>query len=113
MRVTVGSMAGLTARTFSSRSSPMVPGARPAPRPVEFRIVERPIDEVALLSDGLQGLVLRYDDQSSHPRFFGPVFTAARHEPPGHSARLTAALAAFLNSDRVNQRTDDDKTLIV
>jgi hypothetical protein len=36
-----------------------------------------------------------------------------RAAPAGRSDRLSAALAAFLASPRINQRTDDDKTLIL
>jgi hypothetical protein len=79
----------------------------------EFALVDRPIDEVALLTDGLQSLALRYADRAAHERFFGPVFAAVRGEPPGESARLTRALIAFLESDRLNERTDDDKTLVL
>jgi hypothetical protein len=79
----------------------------------EFAVFDRPIDEVALLTDGLQGLALRYAERAAHARFFGPVFAAVRQEPPGESAQLTQALITFLGSDRLNERTDDDKTLVL
>jgi hypothetical protein len=84
-----------------------------APEQVELALIDRPIDEVALLTDGLQGLALTYATCTAHAPFFRPVFAAVRREPPGESARLTAALAAFLGSARVNERTDDDKTLVL
>jgi hypothetical protein len=84
-----------------------------APDQAELALIDRAVDEIALLTDGLQGLALTFAARAAHAPFFRPVFAAVRGEPPGESARLTAALAAFLASDRVNQRTDDDKTLVL
>jgi hypothetical protein len=84
-----------------------------APGQAELVLIDRTVDEVALFSDGLQGLALTYATRAAHAPFFRPVFAAIRGEPPGESPRLNAALAAFLASDRVNQRTDDDKTLVL
>jgi hypothetical protein len=84
-----------------------------APEQAELALIDRAIDEVALLTDGLQGLALTYATRAAHAPFFRPVFAAVRNEPPGESTRLTAALAAFLGSSRVNERSDDDKTLVL
>jgi len=71
-------------------------------------------DEVALFSDGLQRLALHYQSQSAHSPFFRPFFVALREETElPCSEKYTRSLAAFLNSKQVNERTDDDKTLIV
>lgn len=80
---------------------------------LEFEQREGVIDEVALLTDGLQGLALEYRSQTAYAPFFRPVFGPVQAEPAGHSERLSSALAAFLGSPRVNARTDDDKTLIL
>lgn len=71
------------------------------------------LDELALFSDGLQGLVLDQRERRAHGRFFGPMFTAVRRAPPGRSGGLSRSLEAFLRSRPVESRTDDDKSLIL
>jgi hypothetical protein len=77
------------------------------------------VDEVALLTDGLQSLALRFASREAHGPFFEPMFRHLRAPaPPGHEAGPSPAslheqLAAFLGSDAVNARTDDDKTLVL
>jgi hypothetical protein len=63
---------------------------------------------LAMLSDGMQLLALRYTDNTAHDPFFRPLFEFA-----GNPASTTAELEDFLRSDRVCERTDDDKTLIL
>jgi hypothetical protein len=67
------------------------------------------VDEVALLTDGLQSLALRFASREAHGPFFEPMFERLRGpEQPSESE-----LAAFLGSGPVNARTDDDKTLVL
>jgi hypothetical protein len=84
-----------------------------AAKHLAFARCDEPVDDLALLTDGLQPLALHYASRTTHAPFFGPVFAPVRREPPGHSAKLSSALAAFLGSRQINQRTDDDKTLIL
>lgn len=63
---------------------------------------------VALLTDGLQVLASTMTSQQPYPPFFSPLFAFAA-KPTASDADLEA----FLNSDRVCQRTDDDKTLVL
>ena len=71
------------------------------------------VDEVALLTDGLQGLALRFDTREAHGPFFEPMFARLRRESAGEPAGLREELRDFLASAPVNQRTDDDKTLVL
>ncbi|MEP7338270.1 MAG: PP2C family serine/threonine-protein phosphatase [Acidobacteriota bacterium] len=71
------------------------------------------VDEVALFTDGLQSLVLDYRTQSAHSPFFAPLFAWLRPRAEGYSSELSASLAVYLNSEKVNARTDDDKTMIL
>jgi hypothetical protein len=71
------------------------------------------VHEVALLTDGLQGLSLRFDTREAHGPFFEPMFARLRGESEGEPAGLLEELRAFLGSAPVNQRTDDDKTLVL
>ncbi|MCB1777574.1 MAG: protein phosphatase 2C domain-containing protein [Candidatus Competibacteraceae bacterium] len=72
------------------------------------------IAEIALLTDGLQPLALHYQNRHAHEPFFRPMFQRLRDYPENaSSAALTQALEQFLDSPAVNQRTHDDKTLIL
>jgi hypothetical protein len=71
----------------------------------------RPIQALALFSDGLQALALDLASGAPHAPFFAP-FLAALAEPLDPDA-IGARLADFLDSPRVCARTDDDKTLLV
>lgn len=77
--------------------------------------IDRPISEVALFTDGVEGLALRFVDTTVHDPFFQGVFPPVRSAagPGPLSPALSDALTTFLGSDRVNARTDDDKTLVL
>jgi len=68
------------------------------------------ITDVALLSDGLQGLALELAQHRPVPGFFAPFFKLARG---GSSQASCGKIAKFLASPRVCARTDDDKSLVV
>jgi hypothetical protein len=68
-------------------------------------------ERVALFSDGLLRLALNLAAAAPHAPFFNSLFAFLTSQP---SLDATAqALGEFLQSDRVNARTDDDKTLVV
>lgn len=73
----------------------------------------RGVDEVALFTDGLQGLALRFQSREAHGPFFAPMFARLRHERAMRPRRLAGELRGFLDSPAVNLRTDDDKTLVM
>jgi len=73
----------------------------------------RGVHELALLTDGLQALALRYLSREAHGPFFEPMFARLRREPAARPRRLLGELRRFLDSAPVNQRTDDDKTLVL
>jgi hypothetical protein len=79
----------------------------------ELSVLPRRVEEVALFTDGLQGLVLDQARRAAHEPFFRRMFAPVRDAPPGECPPLSAALAAFLGSPRVRARTDDDTTLIL
>jgi Protein phosphatase 2C len=78
---------------------------------LEFCSWNETVDDVALFTDGLQMLVLHYAERTAHPPFFAPLFKRLRESAA--TEELQASLKRFLDSARVNERTDDDKTLIV
>lgn len=69
------------------------------------------VDELALFTDGLERLILRFADQSVHVPFLTPMWSAARQVADG--AELIPSLETFLRSTAVVERTDDDKTLVI
>ena len=75
--------------------------------------MERRIDEVALFSDGLQRLALHYQTRTAHAGFFKPMLATLRAAPADALESLSTQLAAYLSSPAVNERTDDDKTLVL
>ncbi|MBK7542087.1 MAG: protein phosphatase 2C domain-containing protein [Candidatus Competibacteraceae bacterium] len=81
---------------------------------LECTVLAESVAEIALLTDGLQLLALHYPRRQAHEPFFRPLFQHLRAFPePGCPEPLTAALERFLDSPAVNQRTHDDKTLIL
>lgn len=79
----------------------------------DFLARDRRVDEIALFTDGLQRLALRYESRAPHTPFFRPMFAPVRSAPPGFSCGLSKDLGRFLDSDRINGFTDDDKTLVL
>ncbi|WP_172195797.1 PP2C family serine/threonine-protein phosphatase [Saccharibacillus qingshengii] len=74
---------------------------------------ERTYGEVAVFTDGLQRLALHYQTRSAYAPFFRPFFSVLRRLEEEDHTRYSDSLRAFLDSDRVNDRTDDDKTLVL
>ncbi len=70
-------------------------------------------DELALFTDGLQRLALVFSSETAHEPFFDPMFKILRTSSDEHTDQLCVALGKFLQSDAINERTDDDKTLIL
>jgi len=67
--------------------------------------------DIALFTDGLERLALRFSDQTVHDPFLVPMF--ARLSATSCVEELFEPLRGFLSSDAVNERTDDDRTLIL
>jgi Protein phosphatase 2C len=78
---------------------------------LEFASFESGCSDVALMTDGLERLALRFDSQTPHVPFFEPFFRAIRASE--NYTGLNESLQAFLASQPVRERSDDDKTLIL
>lgn len=78
---------------------------------LRIEIVERQVTELALLTDGLQMLALDFGRTRVHDRFFAPLFRTVKNGLD--EEMLRTSLLEFMDSKRVNDRTDDDKTLIL
>ena len=66
------------------------------------------INGLAMFTDGIELLAISYADNSAHGPFFQTMFEFA-----GNSLSENSELAEFLDSARVCERTDDDKTLVL
>ena len=78
---------------------------------LRIEIIERQVTELAVLTDGLQMLALDFAQAKVHDRFFAPLFRTVRNGPDVETLRRS--LLEFMDSQRVNDRTDDDKTLLL
>lgn len=67
--------------------------------------------DLALLTDGIERLALRFDSLTPHPPFFQPLFQALRATSDVDG--LGEALRQFLQSESVRNKSDDDKTLVL
>jgi hypothetical protein len=76
-------------------------------------IHQSPVQEVAVFTDGIQRLALDFRTLSVHAPFFDPMLAVLRQHTWGECQMLEQRLAAFLDSSKVNSRTDDDKTLVL
>ncbi len=82
-------------------------------RVLELAVIGRSVEEVSMLTDGLERMVLVYETRSVFAPFFQAMFAPLREAAPGFNEALSQSLGVYLNSAQVNQRTDDDKTLVL
>ena len=87
---------------------------RDANRYIQAVRVDEPVHEFALMTDGVELLAIKHADARPHAAFFEHVIAGLREiSEPGEVCAHNIWIQAFLESDAVNQRTDDDKTLIL
>jgi len=80
---------------------------------LQFSYVTEAVTEIALFTDGIQGLALKYETKTAHAPFFRPFFEHLQAASEESLPQVNAHLADFLGSKRINARTDDDKTLVL
>lgn len=68
-----------------------------------------PVQALALFTDGVQQLCLAAADYTPYEPFFAPLFSQVCQ--PFNRWEAESALIAFLQSERLGKRSDDDKTL--
>lgn len=82
-----------------------------APGKIAIQVFQEPLVGIAVLTDGLLTLALDEKDNTPYPGFFVPLFKFLDASKDNQQANK--GLKRFLSSDRVNKRTDDDKTLVL
>ena len=81
---------------------------------MEFACPARKIESFSCFSDGIESLVLHYATKTVHDGFFNGMIEPVRlATAEGLDHDLSESLARYLNSDRVCDRTDDDKSLVL
>jgi len=78
---------------------------------IEFERTSTRVNECVAFTDGLERLILRFEDQSVHRPFIEPMLSQMRQADT--TDNFFEPLRSFLNSDVINERTDDDKTLVL
>ncbi|MCW5599409.1 MAG: protein phosphatase 2C domain-containing protein [Nitrosomonas sp.] len=72
------------------------------------------ISSIAIFSDGLERLALDFSLQKPFAGFFDGISKPlVQSKQFGKDAALSLALTRYLNSEAINSRTDDDKSLII
>ena len=69
------------------------------------------VDDFILFSDGLQRLALDEAAKSAHPGFALPLLRTVRAAESLDATKED--LERFLQSDRINSKTDDDKSIVI
>ena len=82
-----------------------------APERVQVRVIPEPVAFVCGSTDGLERLALDLRTTAPHRAFFMPFEETMKHPPP--AADPSAELEKYLASPKVDQRTDDDRSLIL
>lgn len=81
---------------------------------LEVSGAERDITEIAMLTDGLQHLVLHYETAAVHSPFFEHMMAPLRaSRTDGVDEALCRGLASYLASPLVAERTEDDLTVLL
>jgi hypothetical protein len=84
----------------------------PEPR-LQFHFLEGEFSELAMFSDGIERLALDFINKSASDRFFNPMLAPLANLRPGRDRGLSVSLRKYLDSPRILDRTDDDKSLIL
>lgn len=78
---------------------------------LDFQFISQRIDEIAIFSDGLEHLVLQRAGRQVHCPFFAGWFKWLSNVPVSSLNAANGALATYLDSSTINERTDDDKSI--
>jgi hypothetical protein len=83
---------------------------------LEFELEERCVDEIAMFTDGIERLVLDLQQKTAPAPFFRTLFGwLAKTEQAAVGGEIPASevISRYLSSEQINDKTDDDKTLIL
>jgi serine/threonine protein phosphatase PrpC len=78
---------------------------------LRFELIEETVEDLILFSDGIYAVAVDYQTGQPHEPFLMPMIAPLRNgnAPNG----LNEKLENFLSSPKINEKTDDDKTIIL
>lgn len=77
---------------------------------LRFVLINERIEDLVLFSDGIFAVAVDYQNNKPHEPFLMPMIAPLRNRI---GANLNEKLKSFLASPKLNEKTDDDKTLIL
>lgn len=77
---------------------------------LRFVLIDERIEDLILFSDGIFPVAVDYQTNQPHEPFLMPMIAPLRN---GNADNLNAKLESFLASPKINEKTDDDKTIIL
>lgn len=77
---------------------------------LKFALTDEKIEDLILFSDGIYAVAVDYQNSQPHEPFLMPMIAPLRN---GGSNDLNEKLESFLASPKINEKTDDDKTIIL
>ncbi|CAA9380427.1 MAG: hypothetical protein AVDCRST_MAG74-453 [uncultured Pyrinomonadaceae bacterium] len=78
---------------------------------LRFRFIESAIEDLILFSDGIFAVAVNYQTNQPHEPFLMPMIAPLRSGTAANN--LNEKLEKFLASPKLNEKTDDDKTIIL
>lgn len=76
-----------------------------------YALIEENIEDLILFSDGIYAVAVNYQTNQPHEPFLMPMIAPLRN---GNATNgLNEKLEKFLSSPKINEKTDDDKTIIL
>lgn len=77
---------------------------------LRFELIAERIEDLILFSDGIFAVAVEYQTNQPHEPFLIPMIAPLRN---GNGKDLNEKLVNFLSSPKMNEKTDDDKTIIL
>ncbi len=79
---------------------------------LQFALFEQSIEDVILFSDGIFPIAVNYQTNQPHEPFLMPMIAPLKNGN-GNMNGLSEKLANFLGAPKINEKTDDDKTIVL
>lgn len=78
---------------------------------LQYKLIKERIEDLILFSDGVAAVAVNHQNNQPHEPFLIPMIAPLRN---GNSTNgLNEKLEKFLASPKINEKTDDDKTIIL
>ncbi len=78
---------------------------------LRFARIKEPIEDLILFSDGIYSVAVDYQNNLPHEPFLMPMIAPLRNNLKANG--LNEKLENFLSSPELNEKTDDDKTIVL